>query len=425
MVRIQIITCPEWGARRPQAGDPRGRRGRARDLPSHGRASPRARVPGSESLAEAMQYARDDPGVPHGRERLDRLGPSLPRVPERRILQGRWLTVSAIEAGHMVEGAHCPGQNHGDRDRARALGPRVAHGQAASELGRLMAWIAISTAATTPLPVDPHSDALRDDVPGNLRPAYRRDPRARPRSSVTRARSDAAPARTDQGRADGRGRVALPVRGARAHGRRSSTCSGSRRGSRPTTRAARDRVSAMRSRSSARSQHGRAARPATGGGGTTRSRFGARPRGSMSTPARSRTMSREPASAPRTRSRDRGSTARPRMELRNGAPSPVGLHEWDPADGVTEYRWATTVDAIRAAIAARDPGRDRDRLVHGVRHADREGQPRAVAPDRLASSGRVRGGHSVALVGASDRREAFRLVNSWGHAYPPVWMPYA
>jgi hypothetical protein len=27
------------------------------------------------------------------------------------VLQGRWLTVSAIEAGHMVVSAHCPGQN--------------------------------------------------------------------------------------------------------------------------------------------------------------------------------------------------------------------------------------------------------------------------------------------------------------------------
>jgi hypothetical protein len=105
-------------------------------------------------------------------------------------------------------------------------------------------------------------------------------------------------------------------------------------------------------------------------------------------------------------------------------PRPVGLHEWDPAEGVTEYRWATTVDAIRAAIAARMPvaigvdwftGFD-DPIVRGNRER--------WLPDRLASSGRVRGGHSVCLAGASDRRQAFRLVNSWGHTYPPVWMPY-
>jgi hypothetical protein len=36
----------------------------------------------------------------------------------------------------------------------------------------------------------------------------------------------------------------------------------------------------------------------------------------------------------------------------------------------------------------------------------------------------VRGGHCVCLYGASDRRQAFRMKNSWGRSYPLVWLTY-
>lgn len=113
-----------------------------------------------------------------------------------------------------------------------------------------------------------------------------------------------------------------------------------------------------------------------------------------------------------------------KMEVRNGVPSPLGLHEWDPEEGVTEYRWARTVDAIRAAIAAEIPVAIGVDWLTGFDTPIVKGNRERWLPG-TGSWGRVRGGHSVALVGASDRREAFRLVNSWGHQYPPVWMPYA
>lgn len=108
----------------------------------------------------------------------------------------------------------------------------------------------------------------------------------------------------------------------------------------------------------------------------------------------------------------------------NGKPTPKGERAWDPAEGVNEYRWARTIDEIRTAIAIFEPvaigvdwytGFD-DPLVKGNRER--------WLPSTTAISGRIRGGHSVALVGASDRRQAFRLVNSWGRDYPPVWIPY-
>jgi hypothetical protein len=38
--------------------------------------------------------------------------------------------------------------------------------------------------------------------------------------------------------------------------------------------------------------------------------------------------------------------------------------------------------------------------------------------------GRIRGGHAICIYRASDRRQAVRMVNSWGRRYPLVWMRY-
>jgi hypothetical protein len=95
----------------------------------------------------------------------------------------------------------------------------------------------------------------------------------------------------------------------------------------------------------------------------------------------------------------------------------------DPSSGVTEYRWARSVDTIRAAIAAGSP------VAIGVDWFTGFDVPIVKGSERWLplpnAAGRVRGGHSVTLYGASDRRAAFRLVNSWGRAYPLVWLPYA
>jgi hypothetical protein len=114
------------------------------------------------------------------------------------------------------------------------------------------------------------------------------------------------------------------------------------------------------------------------------------------------------------------------MEVTAGRAIPVLTGqgpEWDPSAGVLEYRWARTVDAIRAAIAEGHP------VALGVDWHVGFDTPIVKGSERWlplpSSAGRVRGGHSVTLYGASDRREAFRLVNSWGRSYPLVWLPYA
>lgn len=112
-----------------------------------------------------------------------------------------------------------------------------------------------------------------------------------------------------------------------------------------------------------------------------------------------------------------------RMELRAGRPTPIGARPPELEHGVAEYRWARTVDSTRAAIAAGVPvaiGVDWHTGFDTPLHRGRERWLPAIA-----NAGRVRGGHAVTLYGASDRRQAFRLCNSWGRDYPLVWMPYS
>lgn len=118
------------------------------------------------------------------------------------------------------------------------------------------------------------------------------------------------------------------------------------------------------------------------------------------------------------------------MELVGNVPRPVGeVPEIDGAAGVDRYAWAVDVDAMRAAIAAGVA------ISIGVdwhvgfdtpleRKAGRSVE--AWIPERQGW-GSVRGGHSPALTGASDRRGAFRLSNSWGDTWGShghAWISY-
>lgn len=93
----------------------------------------------------------------------------------------------------------------------------------------------------------------------------------------------------------------------------------------------------------------------------------------------------------------------------------------DPKQGFTTYRWATTVDEMRTAIAGGGP------ITIGVNWYHNFDTPEQVGKDWYIGRGDlgpIRGGHCVCLYGASDRREAFRLCNSWGRDYPLTWLTY-
>lgn len=92
----------------------------------------------------------------------------------------------------------------------------------------------------------------------------------------------------------------------------------------------------------------------------------------------------------------------------------------DVSQGIAAYRWATTVDQMRAGLAAGIP------IALGVNWYERFDTPEKRNGEDyifIGNSG-VRGGHCVCIYGASDKRQAFRLKNSWGRSYPLVWVPY-
>lgn len=84
------------------------------------------------------------------------------------IVQGRWITVSAIEARRMVVSAHCPGQNNqiGIEHEHKGTEPMTAAQRRAS--ARLLAWFSDQYRLESILPVEPHSKYVATSCPANL-----------------------------------------------------------------------------------------------------------------------------------------------------------------------------------------------------------------------------------------------------------------
>lgn len=98
-----------------------------------------------------------------------------------------------------------------------------------------------------------------------------------------------------------------------------------------------------------------------------------------------------------------------------------------PSHGIKENRWATNVDDMRAVSNLGLP------MSIGVNWYAGFDTPvqKQNGPFRKGEwvigegdLGGLRGGHCVCIYGASDRRQAFKVANSWGRAYPLVWLPY-
>lgn len=94
----------------------------------------------------------------------------------------------------------------------------------------------------------------------------------------------------------------------------------------------------------------------------------------------------------------------------------------DAASGISANRWATTVDEMRTAIAGGFP------VAIGVNWYTNFDTPVKKGADYWVGQsdlGSIRGGHCVCVYGASDKRQAFRVKNSWGKSYPLIWLPYS
>jgi hypothetical protein len=98
----------------------------------------------------------------------------------------------------------------------------------------------------------------------------------------------------------------------------------------------------------------------------------------------------------------------------------------DASQGIKENRWARSVDEMRAVIGVGVP------VAIGVNWYAAFDDP-VLRMEGLRQSwwlpegyfGPIRGGHCVCVYGASDRRQAFRVANSWGKSYPLTWLPYS
>jgi hypothetical protein len=94
----------------------------------------------------------------------------------------------------------------------------------------------------------------------------------------------------------------------------------------------------------------------------------------------------------------------------------------DPAHGISVYRWAENHDEVRAAIYAGLA------VAIGISWFSSFDSPVVKDGERwigLGDLGWVRGGHCLAAYRFSDRRQAVKLINSWGEAWAPAWLPYS
>lgn len=120
---------------------------------------------------------------------------------------------------------------------------------------------------------------------------------------------------------------------------------------------------------------------------------------------------------------DNGTSVRASCDvLRNVGHSRWNKEQPDKAYGIASNKWATTVDQMRASLALGIP------VSIGINWYANFDQPVQYGKEWWIGRGNlggVRGGHCVCVYGASDKRQAFRIKNSWGRDYPLVWLPYS
>lgn len=98
---------------------------------------------------------------------------------------------------------------------------------------------------------------------------------------------------------------------------------------------------------------------------------------------------------------------------------------WNKKLGISEYRWASTVNDVRTMISQNTP------VVFGIDWFAQFDNPIRYKKHYWIGItkhlGAYRGGHAICCIGASDKLRAFLLQNSWGLSYGDkgrVWIPY-
>lgn len=167
-VKIDIITCPEWGARQPK--EVLQLVSKSDEIIFHHTAGHHAEIdtPGNESRREAIAYRRAIQNYHMDQNGWVDSGDNFLVCRNGLILQGRWLTVSSIQAGHMVRSAHCPDHNDSIGIEHEHYGNEPMTDKQRESSARLIAWIADQYRRKLILPVRPHKQFFATSCPANL-----------------------------------------------------------------------------------------------------------------------------------------------------------------------------------------------------------------------------------------------------------------
>jgi hypothetical protein len=165
---IEIITCPTWRARKPKQGIQTV--AAANKTIFHHTAGHHRQLDGTpkQTRDESIAYARAIQDFHMDGNGWIDSGHNFLICRNGLILQGRWLTVSAIQAGHSVQSAHCPGQNHQLGIEHEHFGSEEMTKEQRESSSMLMAWIAWHYERKNVLPSLPHSKFFPTACPANL-----------------------------------------------------------------------------------------------------------------------------------------------------------------------------------------------------------------------------------------------------------------
>lgn len=163
---IRIVDVHQWGAVQPST---RLRTvGQSERIIFHHTAGHHRHIKGASTLLDAERYARDVQHFHMVTNGWSDSGHNFMVMRSGVVLQGRWLTIATIQAGHMVRSAHCPGQNDQIGIEHEHFGDELMPAVQREASARLMAWIALNYRRRTVLPVSPHRAYFATSCPANL-----------------------------------------------------------------------------------------------------------------------------------------------------------------------------------------------------------------------------------------------------------------
>jgi N-acetylmuramoyl-L-alanine amidase len=171
-VDIDLIGCPEWEAPPPRNGidSIEWTDGPAKRFICHHTAGhhPELGEPLNESREESIRYAHQIRDFHVYHNGWNDSGHNFLVCRNGLILQGRWRTIRAIQAGRMVVSAHCPGQNEQIGIEFEHLGTEAMTWMQREAGARLMAWCCDQYDRKTILPMEPHQKYFATSCPANL-----------------------------------------------------------------------------------------------------------------------------------------------------------------------------------------------------------------------------------------------------------------